>query len=344
MKINLKGLSLEELKEFFAKLGEPPYRASQLFTWIYQKGIEDFSFITNMSKSLRLKLAENAYLSNLKIVEVVKIENTQKYLFALEDGNLIESVLMHFYEGHKPERLSICVSTQVGCAYKCNFCASGKSGLSRNLTPAEIVDQILKVQKDCGQRIDNVVFMGIGEPLANYDHLIKAIKIINHPDALALGARHITISTCGLVPEIRKLADESLKVKLAISLHAPDDVIRVKLLPLAKKYPLPQLMEACRYYQQKTKQRLTFEYILIRNFNDRLEDAQKLGKLLKGIPSLINLIPLNEVEEFPYQRSTAEQVSLFQRTLAEVDIKAIVRQERGSGIKAACGQLRARRL
>jgi len=343
-KINLKGLSLEEVQDFFVKLGEPPYRAVQLFPWIYHKGISDFASLTSFSKALRLKLAQQAYLGVLRLVTVHRQENAQKYLFALEDGNLIESVSMAYHERRKPLHTSVCVSTQAGCAFKCAFCASGQGGFIRNLTAAEIIDQIIQVQLAGKSRVDNVVLMGIGEPLANYDNVLKAVRLINDPRGLAIGARHITLSTCGLAPQIRRLADEALSLTLAVSLHAANQATRARLLPVARSHDLASLMHACRYYQKKTRRRITFEYVLIREQNDRIQDAEALVRLLQGIQALVNLIPLNPVPEFPEPRSTAAQIAAFQRVLETAGIKTTLRQARGDAIAAACGQLRAARL
>jgi 23S rRNA (adenine2503-C2)-methyltransferase len=335
--INLKGLEQHELESLAEKEGESSYRGRQLFSWIYQKGIFSFQEMTNLSQGLRDRFSS---IWNIQEIEAIKIQHSEerdaaKFLFQLKDGERIESVLMYF-----ENRLSVCLSTQVGCAFKCAFCASGLKGWKRNLESWEIVDQFLQIQKRNKDRISNIVFMGIGEPLNNYDNTMKAIKILHDPLGAGIGMRHITISTVGIVPEIRKLAEEGAPIRLAVSLHAPVDELRGKLLPINKKYKISELIEACRYYQSKIRRRISFEYTLIKGVNDDLELAKKLASLVKGIICHVNLIPLNPMSEYPHQAPDSKHVRAFQFVLEKSGIPASVRQERGQDIQAACGQLR----
>ena len=345
--IELKGKNEEELKDFFISIEEKPFRGQQLFQWIYEKKESDFSKMTNLSKDLRDKLKEVALISDIEIVQrsISENKNTEKYLFKLSDGNHIESVIMRYEKNLGPGRVTACISTQVGCALKCSFCASGCSGLIRNLSKGEIADQVIQMQKALdasGERIANVVIMGIGEPLSNYENLIQAVRLIKNPQGIGIGHKHITISTCGLVPQIIKLAGEDPMCKLAISLHAYSDEIRSKLMPINKKYNLKRLLEACKYYQKVTDTRITFEYILIDRVNSSITGAKKLGKLLKDISCIVNLIPLNPVDHFPYSPPSEKTCRAFAGEVEKFGIKATLRQERGKNIDAACGQLRVR--
>ncbi len=337
---DLKSLTYEELSELTAKLGEPKFRAGQIYEWIY-KGAQGFDDMTNISKKTREKLAECSYISGIKIREkyVSKLDGTVKYLFELDDGNCIESVVMRYHHG-----LSECISSEVGCRMGCKFCASTIGGMVRPLTAGEIAAQVIAASNDMGERISNIVMMGIGEPLDNYDNVIKFLKNINHEKGLNIGYRHITISTCGIADRIKRLADEGFPVTLAVSLHAPTDNLRTSIMPINAKYPIAEVMEACKYYFEKTGRRLTFEYALIKNVNDTPECARELAKLLRGMAAHINLIPVNKVDERDYEKSTAEHVAEFQKMLESMGQNATVRRELGSDISASCGQLRKKSI
>jgi len=278
-KVDLLNLTIDELEELFTKMGQQKYRAKQVFQWV-NKGIKDIDQMTNLSKDIRERLKASAYINKLEIVNklVSKIDGTTKYLFKLMDGNIIESVLMKYQHG-----LSVCISSQVGCRMGCKFCASTGAGFVRNLTASEMLDQVITIQKDAESRIGNIVVMGIGEPFDNYDNLIKFIRLVNHKDGMNIGARHISVSTCGLVPEILKLAEENLPITLSISLHAPNDEDREKIMPVNKRYSIDKLIEACKIYTETTKRRVTFEYALIDGVNDTFECAMQLSDLLKGM-------------------------------------------------------------
>lgn len=345
MKINLKSLDFASLEKFIATLGEKPYRAKQLYKWIYNKGVSDFNEMTDLNLAFREKLEETAQISNLKLAneQLSKNGDTEKFLFSLADGQAIESVLMRYEEDLGIGRVTVCISTQVGCAFGCKFCASGKNGLIRNLESFEIVDQIIQIKniiKDKEERIANVVLMGIGEPLQNYKNVIKAVRLINSPEGLAIGARHISLSTCGLVPEIINLAKEKIQIKLAVSLHAALDDKRNYLMPVNRKYPLKKLIEACKKYQEISNRRITFEYALIKGFNDTLQDIEDISKLLRGLDCLVNIIPLNNVKDFKRSAPTDFQIKKFSEDLIKKGISATVRKYRGADIEAACGQLR----
>lgn len=342
---NLKDLTPEEMEAWFASIGEKPFRARQVVRWMYQKYVADFGQMSDLSKELRARLAGLAEIPELSLITAQRSAegDTEKFLFRLADGNAVETVLMHFDEHLGPGRATICISTQVGCAMGCVFCASGQSGVLRNLKAWEIVDQVLQVQKYVaprGERVANVVYMGIGEPLANYTHTLKSLKIINHEEGLQIGMRHIAVSTSGIVPNILKLAREKFPLRLAISLHAPTEALRTELVPVNAVYPLTQLMEACRAYQAATGRRITFEYCMIADVNDSAAHAHQVGQLLQGIHSLVNVIPLNPVEGYAGRRPSAARVAEFQRIIDGYGIKATVRQEMGTDIDAACGQLR----
>ena len=337
---NIKDYNLDELKEEFLKLGEKQYRAEQVFKWIYIDEVTSFDEMTNLSKDLKEKLKLEFKLHNFKILQKQEsTDGTKKYLFDILDDNAIETVLMQYHHGK-----TICVSSQVGCKMGCKFCASTGIKFVRNLTAGEIVEQILAVQRDENVKISNIVFMGIGEPLDNYDNVIKAIKILNNPKGLNIGARHISISTSGLVPKIYELADQDLQCTLSISLHATNNEKRSEMMPVNNKYNIEELMKACKYYINKTNKRISFEYALAKNNNDNLEDAKELVKLLHGMLCHVNLIPINKIENGKYVKSSNENIIRFRDYLNEKGIIATIRRELGSDIDAACGQLRRKNL
>ena len=337
---NIKDYDLKELKEELTKIGEKPFRAEQIFKWLYQEKVKEFGEMTNLSLELRKKLEENYTICNYKILKKQESKDgTIKYLFDVLDGNAIETVLMSYHHGY-----SICVSSQIGCKMGCKFCASTGINFVRDLTSGEIVEQILAVEQDTGVRISNVVFMGIGEPLNNYDNVINAIKIINNPKGLNIGARHISISTSGLVPRIYKLAEENIQCTLSISLHATNDEKRSSMMPINNAFNIAELMEACKYYIEKTHRRISFEYALAKDNNDNLEDAKELVKLLKGMLCHVNLIPINKIENGQYTKSSNENIMKFRDYLNDHGIVATIRRELGSDIDAACGQLRRKNL
>lgn len=337
-KKNLKSYTYNELEALVRnELGEPSFRAKQIFEWLY-RGADSFDEMSNLSKSLRERLNAAYTAGNLKIEQkfVSRIDETRRYLLKLEDGNYIESVLMKYHHGY-----TICVSSQVGCAMGCRFCASTRNGKARNLSAGEIIGQVMTVQKDLGERISNIVMMGIGEPLDNYDEVLKFLEIVNHPSGLNIGHRHITLSTCGLVPKIKDLADRQLQITLSVSLHAADDETRSEIMPVNRRYSISQLMEACRYYIKKTNRRISFEYTLISGVNDNSAEAEKLLKLLHGMLCHVNLIPVNPVKETGFKQGSRAKIEEFQRILESGGISATIRREMGADISAACGQLRA---
>jgi 23S rRNA (adenine2503-C2)-methyltransferase len=343
-KVEVKSLLLNELQEELHKLGEPSYRAGQIADWLYQKRVKSFDEMTDLSRTLRAQLAHQFAFSNLDVVRVLgSRDSTRKFLFRLSDGNLIESVLIPASPalyGGSSDRRTICISTQVGCAYGCKFCASGLEGFSRNLRPNEIVDQIIAIESATAEKIDNIVFMGMGEPLANFSNLMRAIRIINAPWAVGIGARHITVSTSGLAPEIKKLADEALQIRLAISLHAATDQVRNQIMPINRRYNIETLLSACDYYAARKKQRLTFEYILIAGVNDDDEQAYLLARPAGKLSAKVNLIPYNTVEGLPWSRPSRNRQEKFLSILRAHKIAATLRREKGHDIDAACGQLR----
>lgn len=337
---NIKDYNLDELKEEFIKIGEKSYRAEQVFKWLYQEDVTSFDDMTNLSLELREKLKKEFTLNNFKILKKQEsVDGTKKYLFDVLDGNAIETVLMEYHHGK-----TICVSSQIGCKMGCKFCASTGIKFIRNLTSGEIVEQILAVQRDEKTKISNIVFMGIGEPLDNYDNVLKAINILNNPKGLNIGARHISISTSGIVPKIYELADRDYQFTLSISLHATNDEKRSKMMPINNKYNIEELMKACKYYIKKTNKRISFEYALAKDNNDNLEDAKELVKLLKGMLCHVNLIPINKIENGQYIKSTNENIIKFRDYLNANGITATIRRELGSDIDAACGQLRRKNL
>lgn len=337
---NIKDYSLDELKEELKEIGEKPFRAEQIYKWIYETRVSDFEEMTNLSLELREKLKQIYEIKEFKILKKqVASDGTRKYLFDVLDGNAIETVLMEYHHGY-----SICVSSQIGCKMGCKFCASTGIPFVRNLTSGEIVEQIMAVEREANVKISNIVFMGIGEPLDNYDNVVKAIRIINHPKGLNIGARHISISTSGLVPKIYQLAEENIQCTLSISLHATNNEQRNQMMPVNQTYPVEQLLQACKDYIEKTHRRISFEYALAKENNDNLEDAKRLVNLLKGMLCHVNLIPINKIENGAYTKSSNENIMKFRDYLNEHGIVATIRRELGSDIDAACGQLRRKSL
>ena len=333
---NIKDYNLDELKKELVEIGEKPFRAEQIFKWIYEEKVKDFDDMTNISLDLRKKLKENYTMCNYNILRKQESKDgTIKYLFDVLDGNAIETVLMSYHHGY-----SICVSSQIGCKMGCKFCASTGINFVRSLTSGEIVEQILAVEQDTGVRISNVVFMGIGEPLDNYDNVVNAIRIINNPKGINIGARHISVSTSGLVPMIYKLAEENIQCTLSISLHATTDEKRSSMMPVNNRYPVKEVIAAAGEYAQKTGRRVTFEYALVKGVNDSMEHADMLADRLKGILCHVNLIPLNEVKETGLTGADRKHAESFRTRLEQRGIPATVRRELGSDIDAACGQLR----
>ena len=336
--MNIYDLTIEEMEEYFLSLGSKKFHALQLFGWLYEKRIESLDSVTDIKKEVLEILRNNLSLDRLKIVDVQKDVDVNKYLFELSDGEHIEAVLMRHDYGN-----SICVSSQVGCNMGCKFCESGRRKKVRNLEAYEMVLQILMIEKELGERISHVVVMGIGEPFDNYDNLVKFFKIINDPKGLAIGARHITVSTCGIVPKILEFSELDLQINLAISLHAPNNEIRNKIMPINKAYPLEVLIPALKTYLDRTNRRVTFEYILLSGINDREEDALELAKLAKGINCYINLIPYNETNNIDFKRSSTIQIMKFYDILKKNNVNVTIRREFGSKISAACGQLRSKK-
>ena len=336
-KIDIKSMNINELEDLLKELGQPKFRAKQIFDWLHAKQVDSFEEMTNLSKGLREKLSETASINGVEMVRklVSQIDGTRKYLFALSDGAIIESVLMKYEHGN-----TVCISTQVGCRMGCKFCASTLDGVERGLTAGEMLSQIYAIQKDCGERVHGTVLMGSGEPLDNYDNVVKFLRLINDPKGQNMGQRHITLSTCGLVEKIYDLAEKDLQITLAVSLHAPNDGIRTQTMPIAKVYSMDRLLQACRDYADKTKRRITFEYALIHGVNDGDEHAWELVKKLRDMLCHINLIPVNDVKERNYVKSTAERVKRFASILNENGVETTVRRKLGSDIDAACGQLR----
>ena len=337
---NIKDYNLEELKKELQTINEKPFRAEQIFKWLYQEKVKSFDEMTNLSLDLREKLKQNYTICNYNILKKQESKDgTIKYLFDVLDGNAIETVLMSYHHGY-----SICVSSQIGCKMGCKFCASTGINFIRSLTSGEIVEQITAVEQDQNIRISNVVFMGIGEPLDNYDNVVNAIHIINNPKGLNIGARHISVSTSGLVPKIYQLADENIQCTLSISLHATNNEKRSAMMPVNNAYPIEELIQACKDYIAKTNRRISFEYALAKDNNDNLDDAKELVKLLKGMLCHVNLIPINKIENGQYSKSTNENIMKFRDYLNDHGIVATIRRELGSDIDAACGQLRRKNL
>ena len=335
--LDIKSQDLPELKKTVEGLSEKPFRAKQIYEWLHKKQAESFQEMTNLSVSLREKLERNCQIVSLKVLEVQtsKLDGTQKYLFALPDGNVVESVLMKYHHGN-----SVCISSQVGCKMGCRFCASTIGGWTRNLLPSEMLDQVYKIQKLSKERVSNVVVMGTGEPLDNYDNLLRFIRMLSDEKGLHISQRNITVSTCGIVPRMYDLAEEDLQITLAISLHASNQKKREQLMPIARKYSLDELMKACRNYFEKTGRRLTFEYSLVGGENDSQEDAEELAHLIKGLNCHINLIPVNPIKERSFVQSDKKVIANFQNKLEKYQINVTIRREMGRDIDGACGQLR----
>ena len=338
-KIDIKSMNLAELTEFVASIGEKAFRAKQLYQWLHVKQVYAFDDMTNLSKAFREKLNEVSFITDLKQeqVQISQIDGTRKYLFLLEDGNVIESVLMRYKHGN-----SVCISSQVGCRMGCRFCASTLDGLVRGLRPSEMIDQIYKIGQDIGERISNVVVMGTGEPMDNYDNLLKFITLLTDENGLNISQRNLTVSTCGIVPRMRQLADEKLSITLALSLHASNQKKRLELMPVANKYDIHDMIDACKYYFDQTGRRVTFEYSLVGGVNDTDEDARELSQLIHGMNCHVNLIPVNPIKERDYVQSNAAVIAAFKNKLEKNGINVTVRREMGRDIDGACGQLRKR--
>ena len=335
-KIALKNFTEEELKEFMKEIGEKPFRGTQIYSWIY-KGAKTFDDMKNIPKSLREKLEKVSYIGNLETELVLKskVDKTKKYLFALNDGNIIESVMMDY-----DDRVTACISNQVGCRMGCKFCASTMEGLIRNLEHWEILDQIIKIQEDTGKRVSNLVLMGSGEPLDNFENTKQFLKIVNDKNGLNIGYRHITLSTCGVIPKMYELADLNIPINLALSLHSPFDEKRAEIMPVAKAYKVKDLIKACQNYIDKTNRRVTFEYSLIKGVNDSKAESDEISRLLKGMLCHVNLIPINKVEERDFERPDKTYIYKFRDALEKNKIPTTVRNSMGSDIGGACGQLR----
>ncbi|MBS2033742.1 23S rRNA (adenine(2503)-C(2))-methyltransferase RlmN [bacterium] len=344
-KVNLKNLLPSEMEQLMLALGQPRYKWQQVWRWLYVRMVERFEEMTDLSKDFRRKLEDVAVIPSmgLHLHQRSEAQDTDKFLFKMADGSLVESVKMKYLVGHG--RIAICISSQVGCAMACSFCASGLAGLHRNLATWEIVDQVLQIQRavePLGQRVANVVYMGIGEPFHNYEAVLRSTRIINCGEGLGIGMRHLTISTSGLVPQIRQLAAEKLPIRLAISLHATNNGLRDQIMPVNRKWPIEELLQACREYQEASGRRITFEYVLLEGVNDSLAEAEALGRMLRGLHVLVNLIPWNPVDGAPYERSRPGRIRAFQEKVEAQGPKCTVRQEKGADIDAACGQLRLR--
>lgn len=336
---DIKSLTREELREALLARGEKAFRADQVYSWMHERLASGFCEMTNLSKALREALEAEYDYTNLEIVEVQRsrLDGTCKYLFRLADGNVIESVLMRYHHGN-----SVCISSQAGCRMGCRFCASTIGGLVRNLKASEMLDQIYRIQKDTGERVSNVVVMGTGEPLDNYENLLRFIRILSEEHGLHISQRNITVSTCGIAPRIRELADEDLSITLALSLHAATQEKREELMPIARKYQLPEVLEACAYYFKKTGRRLTFEYSLVGGVNDHPEDARRLAELARPVHSHVNLIPVNPVTERSFVQPDKKVIGNFKKELEKYGINVTIRREMGRDIDGACGQLRKR--
>ena len=339
--IDIKSLTLSELEQEMENIGEKKFRARQLYEWLHVKLAKDFSEMTNLSKALQEKCREHFELTVLSQVTMQesKIDGTRKYLFGLSDGNVVESVLMRYKHGN-----SVCISSQVGCRMGCRFCASTLDGLVRNLTPSEMLEQIYGITRDTGERVSNIVVMGTGEPMDNYDNLVKFIRMITDEKGLNISQRNITVSTCGIVPNMKKLAEEKLQITLALSLHAVTDEKRKELMPIANKYSIAELMEACKYYFEQTGRRITFEYSLVGGVNDTQADAEGLVKLARPLNCHVNLIPVNPIKERDYVESEKQCIQAFQNKLEKNRINVTIRREMGRDIDGACGQLRRRHI
>ena len=336
-KFDIKSLSLSELENKITESGLPKFRAKQIYEWLHKKLVSDFEEMTNLSADLRKKLSEEYYIAKCvpERVQTSKLDGTQKYLFKLLDGNYVESVLMKYHHGN-----SVCISSQVGCRMGCRFCASTLDGLTRCLTASEMLEQIYRIQALTGERVSNVVVMGTGEPMDNYDNLVKFIRLLTDENGLNISQRNITVSTCGIVENMRRLADEDFSITLALSLHSVTDEKRRELMPIANKYSIKELMEACDYYFEKTKRRITFEYSLVRGVNDQDQDAEGLIKLAGRVGAHVNLIPVNPIKERDYKETAHPEVVAFKNKLEKSRINVTIRREMGRDIDGACGQLR----
>jgi 23S rRNA (adenine2503-C2)-methyltransferase len=335
-KLDILSMLPQEIAAFLAEIGQPRFRADQIFEWLHKRGAADFCAMENLPKALRAELSERAYVSRLSVEKklVSEKDETAKFLASLAFDDLVESVLMKYRHG-----FSVCISTQAGCRMGCKFCATAESGFQRNLTAGEYCLQVYNAARETGGKLHGVVLMGCGEPLDNLDATLRFIELITHEKGLNIGARHITISTCGLVPQIYELAERELQVTLAVSLHAPSDEIRQEIMPIAKKFPLPDLLEACRFYAQKTRRRLTFEYALTKGLNDSPSHAKALAKLLKGLLCHVNLIPINKARG-DFSPTPRRETEAFAAKLNENGVTATIRRSLGGDINAACGQLR----
>lgn len=336
-KRDLKSMNFEQVKAVMEELGEKAFRAKQIYEWMHMKLVDSFDEMTNLSKALRDKLSENFELTSLHVVDKRESakDGTCKFLFELSDNRVIESVLMKYKHGN-----SVCISSQVGCRMGCRFCASTLGGLERNLTPAEMLDQIYKIQKMSGERVSNVVLMGTGEPLDNYDNVLQFIQLLTDENGLNISQRNITVSTCGLVNRIRDLANEELQITLAISLHAPNDKVRKEIMPIANKYTINEIIDAVTFYYNKTGRRISFEYSLVEGVNDSEENAKELIHVVRGLNCHVNLIPVNPIKERDFKQTQMQFVQNFKNILEKNRINVTIRREMGSDIDAACGQLR----
>ena len=336
-KTDIKSLDYGELQEFLKTMGEKAFRAKQIYQWMHEKQAESFEEMTNLSKSLREKLKENCTYTCLEPLEILTsaLDGTQKYLFRLADGNVVESVLMKYKHGN-----SVCISTQVGCRMGCRFCASTIGGLTRHLEVSEMLDEVYRIQRISGERVSNLVLMGTGEPLDNYEHVVKFIHMLSDEHGLNISQRNITLSTCGIVPKIRELAKEGLQITLALSLHASSQEKRKELMPIAYKYEIGDVLEACRYYFEQTGRRLTFEYSLVGGVNDTDGDAAELARMLRGMNCHVNLIPVNPIKEREFVQSEKKVIADFKNKLEKCGINVTIRREMGRDIDGACGQLR----
>ena len=335
---DIKSMTLEEITQALRELGEPAFRGKQVFTWLH-RGAASFEEMTNLSKPLREKLAASFLITVPKVAckQVSRLDGTTKYLWELGDGNCIETVLMHYHHGN-----TVCISSQVGCRMGCAFCASTVGGKVRDLTPSEMLDQVLFTQLDSGETISNIVLMGIGEPLDNLDTVLRFLTLVNHPEGLNIGMRHISLSTCGLIPGIRRLGELELQLTLSVSLHAPDSETRSRIMPVNRAYDVEELFAVCRWYFQRTGRRISFEYAMIDGVNDHDWQADLIARKLRGMPGHVNLIPLNEVAESPYRPS--RRLAAFQKRLESHGVTATVRRSLGGDIDASCGQLRRRAM
>ncbi|MDF2800111.1 MAG: rRNA ((2503)-C(2))-methyltransferase RlmN [Anaerocolumna sp.] len=337
IKTDLKSLDFKELEEFLISMGEKKYRAKQLYEWLHVKLASGFDEMSNLPKSLKEQLEKVSFITNLSVLNKLESKGgeTSKFLFGLSDNRVLESVLMKYHHGN-----SVCISSQVGCKMGCKFCASTIGGFERNLSPAEMLDQIYQIQRISGERVSNVVVMGTGEPLDNYDNLLKFIKILTDENGLNISQRNITVSTCGLTKKMRELADEKLQITLALSLHAPNDEVRKELMPVASTFDYETVIDACKYYYEITGRRITFEYSLVEGVNDHENHAREIAKKIKGMNCHVNLIPVNPIKERDYRQSEAKNIQNFKNILEKYGINVTIRREMGTDINAACGQLR----